>query len=658
MPSSLEPPPTQLETQELMPPPAPSAPLFIGSLVTEKDTTGDDDSDSDDDDAEGDTAPPPPLNLPVVHDDDDEELEVDPEVSKEILSAAKRETTTATRAPEQHENALLAALESSAPVNEFSAFDDVPTTERFDNADDSEIKLSVVAEDAVDDDAKERRAPHPESSEGVFGIAYKSLKKAPRRDTGVVKDSYSVGASSRFAELESELTLSSDASLSGRPSVGISSQRVVEQEEDEDDDEFASSTGAASPSRVNAFLEQLPARRHHAEEEAERDLVVQMKRATEAEKSQLTESDAVKAPRETDTENAITLKELHSIYKRGLGDQEVRMMDEAQENEAMITKTEAATVPAMSVMGRLLNGATGVRATPIVEEEEDENEDERASLSGAGDDERLQLVDERGTDNDDDGRGTEAPTADEWLEIQLLRKASMSQPKAEFDANDDSSDAVRPPSPLPSPSRAPSVAVTRITYAAALQFVLEDESLLDARDRIVVEELAAPSSCFTCFSRPRLAFPDAQHERERLFCAAATAFDARNTTFVAMLQTVFRQLTRAPRDVPLSGTHWEQIGFQGNDPATDLRGCGVLSLLQMLFLVERHDALAQRCLRASHHATRHFPLACALINVTLQCLLALRSGALFKECNAQRSVFQGVNAVRTDFSLCIYIVSN
>jgi hypothetical protein len=29
------------------------------------------------------------------------------------------------------------------------------------------------------------------------------------------------------------------------------------------------------------------------------------------------------------------------------------------------------------------------------------------------------------------------------------------------------------------------------------------------------------------------------------------------------------------------GSHWQELGFQGDDPATDLRGCGMLGLLQV-----------------------------------------------------------------------------
>ena len=41
------------------------------------------------------------------------------------------------------------------------------------------------------------------------------------------------------------------------------------------------------------------------------------------------------------------------------------------------------------------------------------------------------------------------------------------------------------------------------------------------------------------------------------------------------------------------GKHWATLGFQGTDPTTDLRGCGVLGLLHLLLLHEHDPANAQ-----------------------------------------------------------------
>lgn len=59
----------------------------------------------------------------------------------------------------------------------------------------------------------------------------------------------------------------------------------------------------------------------------------------------------------------------------------------------------------------------------------------------------------------------------------------------------------------------------------------------------------------------------------------------------ALLLNVYESLERPTESltsVSRYGAHWERIGFQGNDPATDLRGAGMLSLLQMCFLLEKY----------------------------------------------------------------------
>ncbi|CAB4056392.1 ELMOD [Lepeophtheirus salmonis] len=56
-----------------------------------------------------------------------------------------------------------------------------------------------------------------------------------------------------------------------------------------------------------------------------------------------------------------------------------------------------------------------------------------------------------------------------------------------------------------------------------------------------------------------------------------------------VLLTLYKQLTGNRFDVPRYGCHWEDIGFQGNDPATDLRGVGLLGLVQPLYLVMNSD---------------------------------------------------------------------
>lgn len=47
-----------------------------------------------------------------------------------------------------------------------------------------------------------------------------------------------------------------------------------------------------------------------------------------------------------------------------------------------------------------------------------------------------------------------------------------------------------------------------------------------------------------------------------------------------MLKTLFVRLTETSRGYRGTiGNHWEDIGFQGSDPRTDIRGAGILGVL-------------------------------------------------------------------------------
>ncbi|CAD2214256.1 hypothetical protein AGDE_15513 [Angomonas deanei] len=55
----------------------------------------------------------------------------------------------------------------------------------------------------------------------------------------------------------------------------------------------------------------------------------------------------------------------------------------------------------------------------------------------------------------------------------------------------------------------------------------------------------------------------------------------------------------APKALPTS-VRWEEVGFQGNNPATDLRGSGMLALLTMLYLLDYYPLLSQKIWALCH----------------------------------------------------------
>ena len=87
------------------------------------------------------------------------------------------------------------------------------------------------------------------------------------------------------------------------------------------------------------------------------------------------------------------------------------------------------------------------------------------------------------------------------------------------------------------------------------------------------------------------------------------------------------------------------VCVQGTDPGTDLRGVGMLGLLQLLYLSNSPHLipLARDVYRASVDENQNFPLAVMSLNMTRIALVALRHGELNRECNHNHLVIDVVN---------------
>ena len=63
-----------------------------------------------------------------------------------------------------------------------------------------------------------------------------------------------------------------------------------------------------------------------------------------------------------------------------------------------------------------------------------------------------------------------------------------------------------------------------------------------------------------------------EEEKKLIFAICKKPLADENPLHFEVLLTLYKLLTGSKLDCPRYGSHWEQIGFQGNDPATDLRG--------------------------------------------------------------------------------------
>ncbi|XP_014783535.1 ELMO domain-containing protein 3 isoform X1 [Octopus bimaculoides] len=135
--------------------------------------------------------------------------------------------------------------------------------------------------------------------------------------------------------------------------------------------------------------------------------------------------------------------------------------------------------------------------------------------------------------------------------------------------------------------------------------------------------------------------------KEFVFCLAATTFDNQDQIHLKSLFAVYRNLTGRKMNCSRYGYHWEEIGFQGTDPSTDLRAVGLLGLLQLLYLTSKPQLnnLKDKMYSLSSHKTQHFPFCVMSLNATKMVLQALRTDRLNKLCNKQGDVITVVNEV-------------
>ena len=225
--------------------------------------------------------------------------------------------------------------------------------------------------------------------------------------------------------------------------------------------------------------------------------------------------------------------------------------------------------------------------------------------------------------------GADFTSHSEWDNVQTIELISGT------DAGDISRQVKEPPrsSPL-------------IPYEEAIEHLSFSDVLSIHRSSIQPTiPLSGFSSLFrVCFGPPRLP-KNLEAERDFAFCIAQCAFDNSDEIHVRILQTIYKRLTGTRFDCPRFGSHWEQIGFQGNDPVTDLRGAGLLGLYQLLYLVMdvNTEDLCKKLYRLSLDETQNFPLCLIGINLTRVTLATLREGHLNKECKRRNEVLGVIN---------------
>jgi len=117
-------------------------------------------------------------------------------------------------------------------------------------------------------------------------------------------------------------------------------------------------------------------------------------------------------------------------------------------------------------------------------------------------------------------------------------------------------------------------------------------------------------------------------ERNTFLALAKIPFNDQEPLHFKILCAIYRELTGKSGIISRYGEHWEVIGFQGTDPATDLRGAGILGLMQLLAFLGQHRELVRKMWDHSRHETFHFPFAVCGLNMTQIVKELLREGKI------------------------------
>ncbi|XP_074708393.1 ELMO domain-containing protein 3 isoform X2 [Strix uralensis] len=197
-----------------------------------------------------------------------------------------------------------------------------------------------------------------------------------------------------------------------------------------------------------------------------------------------------------------------------------------------------------------------------------------------------------------------------------------------------------------------------ISFNEALQyFQTADLSECRKKVRATVRRQGLAALLRFLFGPPRLQ-PQLQGERELALAMAQCGLDDNERVHMRILQTIYKKLTRSRLGCPRYGAHWEELGFQGVDPGTDLRGTGMLGLMQLLYFVMDVQTLplAQEIFKLSQHETQNFPFCIMSVNITRIVIQALREECLSRECNRRQQVIAVLNDLYAAAFLQLYRV--
>eukprot|EP00299_Pterocystis_sp_00344_P019048 c9486_g1_i7.p1 GENE.c9486_g1_i7~~c9486_g1_i7.p1 ORF type:complete len:580 (+),score=133.59 c9486_g1_i7:741-2480(+) len=99
-----------------------------------------------------------------------------------------------------------------------------------------------------------------------------------------------------------------------------------------------------------------------------------------------------------------------------------------------------------------------------------------------------------------------------------------------------------------------------------------------------------------------------------LFELKQQTFSKTNPAHHKLLCRLWKAVFPAEPSPPVVANQWTRLGFQGNDPSTDFRSTGLLSLHMLVAFAETHEDDIRELVQM--HPEREYPIAASAINLT------------------------------------------
>mmetsp|Transcript_41552 Transcript_41552/g.47935 ORF Transcript_41552/g.47935 Transcript_41552/m.47935 type:complete len:585 (+) Transcript_41552:3-1757(+) len=107
----------------------------------------------------------------------------------------------------------------------------------------------------------------------------------------------------------------------------------------------------------------------------------------------------------------------------------------------------------------------------------------------------------------------------------------------------------------------------------------------------IVRETESSGGVMSFFKKKQKLNKNLEEERDIFICLAKIKMDTSIEVHERLLTSIYLQLT-GNETCARTGQHWIDVGFQNEDPYTDIRGSGILGLIQLLYFAEVYNELA------------------------------------------------------------------